>query len=72
MPHQHPSLPLEIARRLRDLADDMDSIAMDLSTCPGLPDGSDCRASELAGAAPLVRQWSDTLQAHVAEARDDG
>lgn len=72
MPHQHPSLPLEIARRLRDLADDMDRIAMDLSTCPGLPDGSDCRARELAGAALLARQWAGTLQTYVAEARDDG
>lgn len=72
MPHQHPSLPLEIARRLRDLADEMDSIAIDLDACPDLPDGSDCHVNELAGAAKVARQWAGTLQAHVAEARDDG
>lgn len=72
MPHQHPSLPLEIARRLRELADDMESIAIDMVTCPGMPDGYPDRASDMAEAAKIARQWAGTLQAHVAAAREDG
>lgn len=72
MPHQHPSLPLEIARRLRELADDMDSIAVDLVTCPELPDDETDRANDLAGAAKIARAWAGSLQAYVAEAREDG
>lgn len=72
MPHQHPSLPLEVARRLRELAHEMESIAIDLVTCPGLPDGAIDKANDMAAAAKIARQWAGTLQAHVDSARQDG
>lgn len=72
MPHQHPSFPLEIARRLLELADDMESIAIYLVTCPGMPDGAIDKANDMASAAKIARQWAGTLQAHVDSARQDG
>lgn len=72
MPNQHPSFPLEIARRLRELADDMESIAIDLWRCEELAPEAQDRSEELDGEAKIIRQWAASVQSRVAAARQDG
>lgn len=61
MSTQHIVGRLEIAQRLRNLADDMTEVATLMDYYGGLAEWA-VHGTELAGAAHVARQWADCIE----------
>lgn len=65
-----PPTPLEIAKRLRALADEMDGISVAMDYYGGFSEWAQ-HGREIAGAGAIARQWADEIEAANAEVTGD-
>ncbi len=63
---RRPPTQIEIAERLRTLADDMDDIAVAMDYCGGFAKWAR-HGRKITGSGNLARQWADEIEAANAE-----